>query len=85
MEGLSLEVRPYWTAGVACGQCRGMHAAQALLRGVSDAVAAHSSAADRCEAVVQLPSAGVPSQLCDLAHASLARAASAQVPPSANH
>ncbi len=54
---------------------------QAFLSGVSEAVAAHSTAAEKCESVAQLPSAGVPVQLCDLADGSLARAAGAQVPP----
>jgi hypothetical protein len=43
-------------------------------------VAAHSTAAEKCESVAQLPSAGVPVQLCDLADGSLARTAGAQVP-----
>ena len=54
---------------------------QAFLSGVGEAVAAHSTAAEKCESVAQLPSAGVPVQLCDLADGSLARAAGAQVPP----
>lgn len=52
---------------------------QAFLSGVAEAVAAHSTAAEKCELVAQLPSAGVPVQLCELADGSLARAAGAQV------
>ncbi len=53
---------------------------QAFLSGVAEAVAAHSTAAEKCDSVAQLPSAGVPLQLCELADGSLARAAGAQVP-----
>ena len=58
---------------------------QAFLRGIADAVGAHSTAADQCEAVVQLPSSGIPSQLCDLAESSLARASAAQVAACSPH
>ncbi len=48
---------------------------------MGDAVGAHSTASDQCEALLQLPSPGIPAPLCELAEASLARASAAQVPP----
>ncbi|BDA46253.1 probable RAD50-interacting protein 1 [Coccomyxa sp. Obi] len=62
----------------ACERAAAANDLQAFLSGVAEAVAAHSAAAEKCESVAQLPSAGVPLQLCELADGSLARAAGAQ-------
>ncbi|KAK9906635.1 hypothetical protein WJX75_005264 [Coccomyxa subellipsoidea] len=62
----------------ACERAAAANDLKAFLSGVAEAVAAHSTAAEKCESVAQLPSAGVPVQLCDLADGSLARTAGAQ-------